>query len=99
MTDILTIKDVEEAKKYIGYPCLLADEYFAIRNLDMENVTVSILRKVEELEMPFYNSEYGYRYCLPIDKECIDAVSELAERFNIQQIYAATKYKVEVTNV
>lgn len=35
MTDILTIKDVEEAKKYIGYPCLL----------DMENVTVSILHK------------------------------------------------------
>lgn len=101
--DILTIKDIEEAKKYIGYPCLFSDEYFALCNLDMTDITVGILSNVkDESELPFFSDitmDYGYRYCLPIPKECIDEVEELAKRFNIEQLYAAIKYKVEVKNV
>ena len=94
--DILTIKDIEEAKKDIGYPCLFSDEYFALCNLDMTEVTVGMLSNVkDESELPFFSDitmDYGYRYCLPIPEE-------FAKRFNIEQLYAAIKYKVEVTNV
>lgn len=90
---------MEEAKKHIGYPCVLSDEYFAIYNIVMESVTVSILHKVEEAEYPFYDYESCYRYCLPIDKDCIDEVGKLEKRFDLKQLYAAIKYKLEVTNV
>lgn len=101
--DILTIKDKEEAKKYIGYPCLFSDEYYPLYDLNMNDITVGILRSVKDgEEFPFFSDitmDYGYRYCLPIPKECIDEVEELAKRFNIEQLYAAIKYKVEVKNV
>lgn len=100
---ILTIKDREEAKKYIGWPCIFSDEYYPLYDLDMRDVTVGILRSVkDDEELPFFSDismDYGYRYCLPIDRECIDEVEKLMRKFNITQLYAAVKYKVEVTNV
>lgn len=97
--NILTINDIEEAKKHIGYPCLLSDEYFAICNFEMDELTISILRKVDEQEYPFFDSENGFRYCLPISKEYLDEVEELEKRFNLEQLYVAIKYKMEVKNV
>ena len=100
---IFSYSNREEAKKYIWYPCLFSDEYFALCNLDMTDITVGILSSVkDDEELPFFSDitmDYGYRYCLPIPKECIDEVEELAKRFNIEQLYAAIKYKVEVKNV
>ena len=100
---ILTIKDREEAKQYIGWPCIFSDEYFALCNLDMTEVTVGMLRSVkDDEELPFFSDismDYGYRYCLPIGRECISEVEKLVKKFNIAQLYAAIKYKVEVKNV
>ena len=100
---IFSYSNREEAKKYIGYPCLFSDEYFALCSLDMTDITVGILSNVkDESELPFFSDitmDYGYRYCLPIDLECIDEVEKLVEKFNLTQLYAAIKYKVEVTNV
>ena len=100
---ILTIKDKEEAKQYIGWQCIFSDEYYPLYDLDMREVTVGILRSVkDDEELPFFSDismDYGYRYCLPIDRECIDEVERLVEKFNLTQLYAAIKYKVEVTNV
>lgn len=100
---ILTISDRLEAKQFIGWPCIFSDEYYPLYNLDMEDVTVGILRCVkDEEELPFFGDlsmDYGYRYCLPIDRECISEVEKLEKRFNLKQIYAAIKYRMEVTNV
>lgn len=100
---ILTIKDREEAKQYIGWPCIFSDEYYPLYDLDMRDVTVGILRSVkDDEELPFFSDismDYGYRYCLPINRECIDEVEKLVKKFNLAQLYAAIKYKVEVTNV
>lgn len=100
---ILTIKDREEAKQYIGWPCIFSDEYYPLYDLDMSDVTVGILRSVkDDEELPFFSDismDYGYRYCLPINRECIDEVEKLVKKFNLAQLYAAIKYKVEVTNV
>lgn len=100
---ILTITDRVMAKQYIGWPCIFSDEYYPLYDLTMEDVTVGMLRSVkDDEELPFFSDlsmDYGYRYCLPIDKECISEVEKLVRRFNIMQIYAAIKYKVEVTNI
>ena len=101
--NILTITDRDMAKQYIGWPCIFSDEYYPLYNLDMTDITVGILSNVkDESELPFFSDismNYGYRYCLPIDRECIDEVEKLMGKFNITQLYAAIKYKVEVTNV
>ena len=100
---ILTITDRVMAKQYIGWPCIFSDEYYPLYDLNMEDVTVGILRSVkDDEELPFFSDlsmDYGYRYCLPIDRECISEVEKLVRKFNIKQIYAAIRYKVEVTNV
>ena len=100
---ILTITDRVMAKQYIGWPCIFSDEYYPLYDLNMEDVTVGILRSVkEDEELPFFSDlsmDYGYRYCLPIDRECISEVEKLVRKFNLTQIYAAIRYKVEVTNV
>ena len=100
---ILTITDRDMAEQYIGWPCIFSDEYYPLYDLNMSDVTVGILRSVKDgEEFPFFSDismDYGYRYCLPIDRECINKVEELMGKFNITQVYAAIKYKVEVTNV
>ena len=100
---ILTITDRDMAEQYIGWPCIFSDEYYPLYDLNMSDVTVGILRSVKDgEEFPFFSDismDYGYRYCLPIDRECINKVKELMGKFNITQVYAAIKYKVEVTNV
>ena len=100
---ILTITDRVMAKQYIDWPCIFSDEYYPLYNFDMEDVTVGMLRAVkDDEELPFFSDvsmDYGYRYCLPIDRGCISEVEKLMRKFNIMQLYAAIKYKVEVTNV
>lgn len=100
---ILTIADRDMAKQYIGWPCIFSDEYYPLYNLNMRDVTIGMLRSVkDDEELPFFcdiSMDYGFRYCLPIYSECISEVEKLARKFNITQIYAAIKYKVEVTNV
>lgn len=100
---ILTITDRVMAEQYIGWPCIFSDEYYPLYDLNMSDVTVGILRSVKDgEEFPFFSDismDYGYRYCLPIDRECISEVEKLMGKFNITQVYAAIKYKVEVKNV
>lgn len=100
---ILTITDRDMAKQYIGWPCIFSDEYYPLCNNSMEDVTVGMLRSVkDDEELPFFSDismDYGYRYCLPINRECISEVEKLVRKFDIEQLYAAIKYKVEVKNV
>lgn len=90
--NIFSYDNREEAKKYIGYPCLFSDTPLALEQMNIQYVVPGLLRNVVDSDLPFVYYEAPHTY----------KVDDLACWMDIKQILAAAiylKYKVEVKNV
>lgn len=96
---IFSYDNREEAKKYIGYPCLFSD----IEQMNICDAVPGILRNVVDSDLPFvyYETPHTYKYIMPIDVDALYKVDDLACWMDIKQILAAAIYLnyKEVTNV
>lgn len=61
----LTCFDTEQAEKYIGKLCYICDEYDYFHALAL--IKPTILKGVEDCEMPFYDSDKQAEFCLPAE--------------------------------
>lgn len=61
---IFSYDNREEAKKYIGYPCLFSD----IEQMNICDAVPGILRNVVDSDLPFvyYETPHTYKYIMPI---------------------------------
>lgn len=103
MLKIFSYDSREEAKKYIGYPCLFSDSFTALQRMDTNEVVPGLLRSVVDSELPFayYETPHTYKYITPIDVIALYKIEDLACWIDSKDILAAAiylKYK-EVTNV
>lgn len=80
----------EEAKKYIGYPCLFSD----IEQMNICDAVPGILRNVVDSDLPFvyYETPHTYKYIMPIDVDALYKIDDLACSMNIKEILAAAIY-------
>ena len=87
---IFSYDNREEAKKYIGYPCLFSDS----EQMNIQYVTPGILRNVVDSDLPFvyYEAPQTYKYLMPIDVDALYKVDDLACWMGIKQILAAAIY-------
>ena len=87
---IFSYDNREEAKKYIGYPCLFSD----IEQMNICDAVPGILRNVVDSDLPFvyYETPHTYKYIMPIDVDALYKIDDLACSMNIEQILAAAIY-------
>lgn len=87
---IFSYDNREEAKKYIGYPCLFSD----IEQMNICDAVPGILRNVVDSDLPFvyYETPHTYKYIMPIDVDALYKVDDLACWIDIKQILAAAIY-------
>lgn len=87
---IFSYDNREEAKKYIGYPCLFSD----IEQMNIRDAVPGILRNVVDSDLPFvyYETPHTYKYVMPIDVDALYKVDDLACWMDIEQILAAAIY-------
>lgn len=88
--NIFSYDNREEAKKYIGYPCLFSD----IEQMNICDAVPGILRNVVDSDLPFvyYATPHTYKYVMPIDVDALYKVDDLACWMDIEQILAAAIY-------
>lgn len=88
--NIFSYDNREEAKKYIGYPCLFSD----IEQMNICDAVPGILRNVVDSDLPFvyYATPHKYKYVMPIDVDALYKVDDLACWMDIEQILAAAIY-------
>lgn len=88
--NIFSYDNREEAKKYIGYPCLFSD----IEQMNICDAVPGILRNVVDSDLPFvyYATPHTYKYIMPIDVNALYKVDDLACWMDIEQILAAAIY-------
>lgn len=87
---IFSYDNREEAKKYIGYPCLFSD----IEQMNICDAVPGILRNVVDSDLPFvyYETPHTYKYVMPIDVDALYKVDDLACLMDTEQILAAAIY-------
>ena len=87
---IFSYDNREEAKKYIGYPCLFSD----IEQMNICDAVPGILRNVVDSELPFvyYEATHVFKYLMPIDVDALYKVDDLACWIDIKEILAAAIY-------
>ena len=87
---IFSYDNREEAKKYIGYPCLFSD----IEQMNICDAVPGILRNVVDSDLPFvyYETPHTYKYVMPIDVDALYKVDDLACWMDIKEILAAAIY-------
>ena len=92
--NIFSYSNREEARKYIGYPCLFCDSSTALEQMNIQYVTPGILRNVVDSDLPFvyYEAPQTYKYIIPIDVDALYKVDDLACLSDIKQILAAAIY-------
>lgn len=62
----LTCFDIEEAKKHVGKPCFISNNYEFFCDLDLTHKT--ILKRVKDCQVPFYyDSDKQAEFCLPCE--------------------------------
>lgn len=79
----LTCYDIEEAEKYIGKLCYICDEYDYFHALAL--IKPTILKGVEDCEVPFYNSDGQAEFCLPA--EWVKQESKYRPYKNVQELF------------
>ena len=87
---IFSYSNREEAKKYIGYPCLFSDS----EQMNPCDAVPGLLRNVVDSELPFvyYEATHVFKYLMPIDVDALYKIEDLACWIDIEQILAAAIY-------